>query len=124
MSAKSGNIPSCAADIVRPLRLAAREFVRLFPDSKGPSRDSIINNVYGSLAAMTSTRSIAGGFARRSAACAVNAAAIGLARCACLPDSSGNASKMPEVCRHQSRYIRRPLRIFQQPVGVRHCRRV
>src|SRR5262245_56070637 len=57
----------------------------------------MINDCYGSLAAMTSTRSITGGSARRSAACAINAAAIGPARCACRPDSSGNASKMPNV---------------------------
>lgn len=52
---------------------------------------------YGSLAAMISAFSIEGGCASRSGACAINAAATWLARCASRPASSGNASKMPKV---------------------------
>ena len=49
----------------------------------------------GSFAASTSTFSIDGGFASRSAALAMSAAATRPDKWACLPASSGNASKMP-----------------------------
>jgi peroxiredoxin len=51
----------------------------------------------GTLAASTSTRSIFGSCASRSGAFAIRAAAMGPARCACRPDSPGNASKIPNV---------------------------
>src|SRR5215475_6094725 len=61
-----------------------------------PQRDRSCDYL-GSFAARTSTRWIAGASANRSEACAISAAAIGPAKCACRPDSSGNASKMPNV---------------------------
>jgi len=51
----------------------------------------------GSLAARTSTFSITGGCANNSEAFAISAAATRPERCAWRPDSSGKASKMPNV---------------------------
>ncbi|MGA8084083.1 MAG: hypothetical protein WB988_19700 [Candidatus Nitrosopolaris sp.] len=49
------------------------------------------------MAARTSTFSIVGGWAKSSDAFAVSAAATRPDRCACRPDSSGKASKIPNV---------------------------